>query len=39
VGSHNITVRSINGCTRTKSITISPMKPPTCIQVTITRVK
>ena len=39
VGSHNISVRSINGCTRTKSITISSMKPPTCIQITITRIR
>jgi hypothetical protein len=39
VGLHNITVRNINGCSRAKSITISPMRPPTCIQITIKRVR
>ena len=39
VGLHNITVRNINGCSATKPITISPAMSPTCIQITITRVR
>ena len=39
VGIHNITIRNTNGCSKTKSITISPVKPNFCIPITITRFK
>ena len=38
-GSHTITVRNTNGCSTTKPIIISPMRPPTCVQLTIKRVR